>query len=155
MELLQRNNVTIIVSLTRMQYPEWSSSTREAGVPKHRHKWVACADSSDQDILALLDDICDFMEQMQSSALFKISHLSTQENHAPNAGLSGVAPEAILVHCSKGVSRSPTAIAAYLTRKFALPLEDELNFLRTKRNIKPSANFTRQLEIWEEINYKL
>jgi hypothetical protein len=46
-------------------------------------------------------------------------------------------------------------MVAYLMRKFESPLADVLGFVRTKRNIKPNSNFTRRLEIWEEIDYKL
>ncbi|CEO59431.1 Putative Dual specificity phosphatase, catalytic domain protein [Penicillium brasilianum] len=55
-EMLQENHINAIVSLTDARWVCWNSITREAGVPEHRHKWVQCADSSTQDLLADMSD---------------------------------------------------------------------------------------------------
>ncbi|KKK21020.1 dual specificity phosphatase, catalytic domain protein [Aspergillus rambellii] len=68
-EMLQENHINAIVSLTDARWVWWNTITREAGVPKHRHKWVQCADSSTQDLLAHMSDICDFIDQMAPPAL--------------------------------------------------------------------------------------
>ncbi|KAB8259792.1 hypothetical protein BDV32DRAFT_123783 [Aspergillus pseudonomiae] len=46
-------------------------------------------------------------------------------------------------------------IIAYLMRKYGIKREDALAFVMTKQRVKPSANFTRQLEIWEEVGYQV
>ncbi|KAJ6188241.1 hypothetical protein N7519_003149 [Penicillium mononematosum] len=123
-EMLQENHINAIVSLTTARWVWWNSTTRNAGVPEHRHKWIQCADSSTQDLLAHMNDICE-----------------------PS--------EAILIHCDLGISRSPTIIIAYLMRKLKIQQADVLRFVQSKQRIQPSANFTRQLQVWEEVGYKV
>ena len=62
---------------------------------------------------------------------------------------------AVLVHCEYGVSRSPTIVIAYLMWKRGLKFEDALAMVKEKRKIKPSANFTKQLQIWEQVGYEI
>jgi dual specificity phosphatase 12 len=64
-------------------------------------------------------------------------------------------PNSILVHCDLGISRSPTIIIAYLMRKYHAKREDVLAFVRSKQKVKPNANFTRQLQIWEQVGYQV
>ncbi|CAG8373109.1 unnamed protein product [Penicillium salamii] len=45
-DLLQKNHIDAIVSLTDARWVWWKTATRDAGIPEHRHKWVQCADSS-------------------------------------------------------------------------------------------------------------
>ncbi|KAL4901219.1 hypothetical protein BDW74DRAFT_170365 [Aspergillus multicolor] len=123
----------------------WNSATRKAGIPEARHKWVSCVDSSTQDLLAHMSDICDFIEQMASSALRSSSTLPDP----------GPGPGAILVHCDLGISRSPTIIIAYLMRKYGAKLSVVLAFMQSKTKVKPSANFMRQLEVWEQVGYQV
>ena len=52
----------------------------------------------------------------------------------------------VLVHCSKGVSRSAAIIAAYLMRTHGLGVDAAVAFLRERRPVvAPNAAFTRQL----------
>lgn len=64
-------------------------------------------------------------------------------------------PKAILIHCDLGISRSSTVIIAYLMRKYDMKRDDITAFVQSKAKIKPSANFTRQLQIWEEVKYQM
>ncbi|KAL2817856.1 hypothetical protein BJX63DRAFT_385223 [Aspergillus granulosus] len=59
--MLQESHINAIVSLTNAQWVWWNIVTREA-VPEHRHTWVQCVDSSTQDLLAYISDICDFID---------------------------------------------------------------------------------------------
>jgi dual specificity phosphatase 12 len=66
--------------------------------------------------------------------------------------------EAIMVHCDLGISRSPTIIIAYLMRKLHIPLMEVLEFVQSKQpfpRVRPSKNFTRQLQVWEEVGYQV
>lgn len=56
----------------------WNTITRDA-VPEHRHKWVQCADSSTQDLLAHMSDICEFIDRMASPALSSSSSLPVEQ----------------------------------------------------------------------------
>lgn len=62
---------------------------------------------------------------------------------------------AVLVHCDLGISRSPTIIIAYLMRKYGTKFEGALKFVMSKQKLKPSANFTRQLQVWEQVGYQV
>ena len=66
----------------------------------------------------------------------------------------------VFVHCAAGMSRSATIVIAYLMWKKKLSLNDAFNFVKKKRPvISPNLNFTRQLEIFQDLlkkkNYDL
>ncbi|KAJ5120381.1 dual specificity phosphatase Yvh1 [Penicillium bovifimosum] len=151
--MLEENRINAIVSLTTARWARWNSTTRNAGIPAHRHKWVQCADSSTQDLLVYMSDICDFIDHMASPALSSLSSLPEHESDTNDE--PSEAPEAILIHCDLGISRSPTIIVAYLMRKLCMQQADVLDFVQSKQRVKPSPNFTRQLQIWEEVGYQV
>lgn len=155
-DLLHENRITAIVSLTDARWVWWNSTTREAGVPAHRHKWVQCVDSDTQDLLVYMGDICDFIEQMACPVLSSLSSLSIEDNKPDANGELCAAPtEGILIHCDLGISRSPTIIIAYLMRKLRMQAADVMEFVQSKQRIRPSPNFTRQLRVWEEVWYQV
>ena len=153
-DMLRENRINAIVSLTDARWVWWNTTTREAGVPEHRHKWVQCADSSTQDLLAHMSDICDFIDQMASPALFSSSSLPVEHKHESNEQRDSPS-EAILIHCDLGISRSPTIVVAYLMRKYRLERNEILAFVQSKQKVKPSPNFTRQLQVWEDVGYQV
>jgi atypical dual specificity phosphatase len=56
----------------------------------------------------------------------------------------------ILVHCSAGVSRSPTIVAAYLMKKCDMALKDALGLIiRARPAVRPNDGFFRQLKEME------
>ncbi|KAJ9202478.1 hypothetical protein DTO164E3_2918 [Paecilomyces variotii] len=154
-EMLQKNHINAIVSLTDARWVWWNTITRQAGVPEYRHKWVQCADSSTQDLLAHMSDICDFIDQMASPALSSLPSLPVDGEYETNDERRGAASGAILIHCDLGISRSPTVIIAYLMRKFNMQQADVLHFVQSKQRIKPSTNLTRQLEVWEKVRFQV
>ncbi|KAE8151830.1 dual specificity phosphatase [Aspergillus avenaceus] len=151
--MLEENRINAIVSLTDARWVWWNGPTRNAGVPEHRHKWVQCADSSTQDLLVYMAGICDFIDAVASPVLLSggLSGEERVECEGGDADASG----AVLVHCDLGISRSPTVIIAYLMRKYGLKREDALGLVRSKRKVKPSANMTRQLVVWEQVGYQI
>ena len=53
----------------------------------------------------------------------------------------------ILVHCSAGISRSPTVVAAYLMKRKGMSLKAALGqIIRVRPQISPNAGFLRQLK---------
>lgn len=57
----------------------------------------------------------------------------------------------VLVHCSAGISRSPTLVLAYMIRKRRLTLEEALRQMRCSRSIiDPNFSFIVQLRSWEK-----
>ncbi|KAJ5189661.1 dual specificity phosphatase Yvh1 [Penicillium cf. griseofulvum] len=135
-DLLQKNRINTIVSFTDA-------------------RWVQCADSSTQDLLAYMSDICDFIDRIASPALSSLSSLPVNYKHATNYESCGVPSDAILIHCDLGISRSPTIVVAYLMRKLGMQKVDVLNFVQSRQKVKPSPNLTRQLQVWEEVGYQV
>ena len=146
--IIQARNA--IVSLTDTRWVWWDTTTQEAGVPEHRHKWIQCADSSTQVLLTYMSDICEFIDGMSSPNLSSLSSLPI-EHEQPNGGPS----EAILVHCDLGISRSPAISIAYLMRKLRIQQADVISFVKSKQKVKPSSNFISQLQIWEQVGYQI
>jgi dual specificity phosphatase 12 len=92
---------------------------------------------------------------MASPALSSLLSLPVEGEHETNDEQRGAASEAILIHCDLGISRSPTIIIAYLMRKLDMQQADVLRFVQSKQKIKPSTNFTRQLQVWEEVGFQV
>ncbi|KAK3242311.1 hypothetical protein CYMTET_47992 [Cymbomonas tetramitiformis] len=64
---------------------------------------------------------------------------------------AGVQKKGVLVHCAAGVSRSCTALVAYLMKHYEWSLEDALAKVKAKRRvIKPNPGFLSQLEEWQQ-----
>ncbi len=56
----------------------------------------------------------------------------------------------ILVHCSAGISRSPTLVLAYMIKKHHMKLDDAFHKMRQLRQIvDPNVSFIIQLRDWE------
>lgn len=134
---LAKNHITAVVSLVYAKTALWQRSKFTRHVPKERHLHIGCKDSSTQDLLKNLDTICDF-----------IDWIMRQQSKDDNGK--------ILVHCSHGISRSAAAVIAYLMRKDRKDLAIVLDQVRAKRPmVKPSASFMVQLEIWEQLEYRI
>jgi dual specificity phosphatase 12 len=134
---LSENHVTAVASLVYGGASLWQRSKFTRHVPKERHLYIGCKDSSTQDLLKNLDTICDFIDRMMRQG-------STNGNSNT------------LVHYSHGISRSATAVIAYLMRKYRKDLGSVLDQVRARRPlVKPSANFMVQLEIWEQLEYQI
>ncbi|KAH9833155.1 protein-tyrosine phosphatase-like protein [Rhodofomes roseus] len=57
----------------------------------------------------------------------------------------------ILVHCSAGISRSPTLVVAYLMRSHNMPLKAALGqVVRARPQVSPNSGFLEQLKRFEE-----
>jgi dual specificity phosphatase 12 len=102
-----------------------------------------------------MSDTCDFIDQMASPVLSSLPALPIECKHELNDEQSGADSEAISIHCDLGISRSPTIMIAYLMRKLNMQQADVLNFVQTKQKVKPSSNRTRQLQVWEDVEFHL
>lgn len=92
-------------------------------------KLILLDDVPDANLLAILDDSCDWIEQ------------------SINNGDGGV-----LVHCHLGQSRSASIVIAYMMRKQGLTYEEALEKVKRKRSlVKPNVGFVKQLQLWGEM----
>jgi dual specificity phosphatase 12 len=136
--LLEENNIKGIVSLGTGRWNFWnliSHVTRDY-VQKQNQIFVPCVDSRVQNLLVYMEDVCDFMDRVFAS-------------------MSKDSPGGILVHCDRGVSRSATAVIAYLMRKRGQTFEDAFASVQAERKVNPNANFREQLRIWQQVGYKI
>ncbi|PYI12620.1 phosphatases II [Aspergillus sclerotiicarbonarius CBS 121057] len=174
--LLQAHHITAIVSLTTVPHVQIHPDTLAAGIPPSRHQWARVIDSSVQDLLMYMTEICDFIDRMGSPALKACISLPTGNDNSNAVGLdkhhhhdtnngNGDGNDGdndnekedwgVLVHCDLGRSRSPTIIIAYLMRKFGIGVDEALAFVKSKQKVKPRDGFLRQLKVWEETGYQV
>lgn len=111
-------------------------------VAAHHHKWIQAIDSSTQDLFIHMSNTCDFIDKLASPAPSSLSSLSID-----NKPVTDDKPETILVHYDLSISHSPTIIIAYPMRKLRIPPIDASEFVKSKRSVRPSAKFTRQLQV--------
>lgn len=57
----------------------------------------------------------------------------------------------VLVHCTAGVSRSPSFVIAYLVRYMNMDVDTAIKAVKTKRSCSsPNASFLTQLDLWSK-----
>lgn len=155
-DTLRENNINAIVSLLDGPYAKWNDPENRKLVPKERHLFVPCLDSSTMDVLALMSDVCDFIGKHLHTPIFPLLPEEGAQNDSHN-GIGEETPSTgnVLVHCKVGVSRSGTFVLAYLMRKRHDDLDSVLNEVKEKRNIRPNYNFLEQLKVWEVVEYQV
>ena len=135
---LEKYNIQAILSLSDVVSLMWNREINRKIVPQERHLFIPCLDSSTQDLLQHMAQMSDFIEDQRAITTSPQSTSST-----------------VLVHCTAGVSRSATAVIAYLMRKNHEELEVVLARIKEKRKVKPNANFMEQLQIWRDVEYDI
>jgi protein-tyrosine phosphatase len=155
--LLREHHITAMVSLDQIRSNFWRTRTRQAGVSAERHKLIEAVDTSTQDLLVHMSEICDFIESVASPALRSLTSMPNPNSGSLTAELTGANSDhgAVFVHCELGISRSSTVIIAYLMRKWRASREHVLAFVNTKQRVRPSTNFTRQLDFWGQTEYDI
>eukprot|EP01004_Peranema_trichophorum_P005501 NODE_4359_length_1180_cov_74.512772_g3850_i0.p1 GENE.NODE_4359_length_1180_cov_74.512772_g3850_i0~~NODE_4359_length_1180_cov_74.512772_g3850_i0.p1 ORF type:complete len:301 (+),score=58.70 NODE_4359_length_1180_cov_74.512772_g3850_i0:94-903(+) len=94
--------------------------------------------------IAVSDDIVHLVIDVDDTADVDIkSHFSKTSEFIYKARQSN---SAVLVHCFKGVSRSPAVVCAYLMEKERIPFDEAMSKIRSSRpSINPNAGFRKQL----------
>jgi len=95
---------------------------------QYTYKRIDVLDLPSQNIRQYFDPATDFIEQA----------LKNKENN-------------VLIHCSAGISRSPTLVLAYMIKKHRFTFEEAFETMRKLRPIvDPNVSFILQLREWEK-----
>ncbi|KAK4040636.1 protein-tyrosine phosphatase-like protein [Parachaetomium inaequale] len=157
--ILQEHNITSMVSLSGGRDMCWYRARNRMLVPRERHLFIPCLDTSTQNLLDRMPEICDFIDKMlalppigkPSLAAVISDPLATVAEVDPSITI----PPRVLVHFQMGISRSATVVIAYLIRKTRKSLEEMLGEVKGKRKIKPNPNFVELLMVWGEVEYNV
>lgn len=155
-DILRENNINAIVSVLDGPYAKWNDPENRKLVPKERHLFVPCLDSSTMDVLALMSDVCDFIDKYLHTPIHPLLPEEGVQNDSSNSIIEDTPGKGnVLVHCKVGVSRSGTFVLAYLMRKRHDGLDSVLNEVKKKRHINPNYNFLEQLRVWGAVEYQV
>lgn len=132
-KILQEHHITAVVSIKAGRWNHWSQPWYTDIITPGHHIYIPCNDSMTHDLLPDLARICDFISSSRD----------------PDIGSN------VLVHCDKGISRSATAVIAFLMRTYQWSFDTASAFVGEKRRIRPNQNFKEQLQVWEAVEYKI
>ena len=129
--LLIKNNIKYIINITMFNKPD--NVLQEYRKLKINHYTFKFVDDESVDISRFINDTN------------KIINKAVEKK------------QNILVHCQEGISRSPTAVIAYLIKQLEIKDVDRcISILRKKRPcIRPNIGFIKQLKEYAKSNKKL
>ena len=176
--ILQDHNIIAVVSLCAGRWVQWHQPWYKKIILEGNHLYIPCNDSMTHDLLPDLAGICNFIHSHRNSEFSNVSNVepsSNVSNVESSSNVSNVEPSSnvsnvessnvsntqsfiipgVLVHCDRGMSRSATALIAYLMRTHRLCFSDALASVKEKRHIKPNQNFKEQLQVWEAVGYEI
>ncbi|KAI9147980.1 Dual specificity protein phosphatase MPK-4 [Paramyrothecium foliicola] len=125
-QTLQQHGITHVLSLTNKKYRP--RINEDSGIQQLH---LLIEDNPYEDLLIVLDDLCDWIE------------------HALSSGK-------VLVHCLQGISRSGAVIIAYLMRKLYIDYGPALGLAKKARFIiAPNSGFVEQLVLWQQYGHTI
>lgn len=139
LDRLSENRITHIINCTPDLPFYWEG--------KHQYLRIDVHDLPSQNIRDHFDPAIEFI----GSCLFssKVPRVVFLFSSLENAILSK--DNNVLVHCSAGISRSPTLVLAYMMKQHHLPLDEAFEKMRKLRQIvDPNVSFICQLREWEK-----
>ncbi|ROV97974.1 hypothetical protein VMCG_07061 [Cytospora schulzeri] len=169
------NAVISIVSPRRMPFPR----TRAPGGGHNLHPLekrfsikdrmvIVASDRRYEDLIQHFEGACNFIYRRRhpvTSATVADSdtdarseqekvHLPTSSNTKNAENEENPKGGRVLVHCTQGVSRSATIVAAYLMWRKRETAAKVLAFMKSKRpRVHPNYGFLDQLVVWEDVRY--
>jgi dual specificity protein phosphatase-like protein len=144
---LKEFDITAVISTTTKYFPEFLDSTY-AHVHPQRHAWYQIEDIPNQDILGHFKEVCAFIHAMRFNLLDNSDWVDTHIKwplQKISASSPNNAPQNILIHCRKGISRSVSFLMAYLMVTHDWNLKQAYGAVRDKRKVNPNIGFCEQL----------
>lgn len=134
-DFLARNNITEIVNISTVEYSVPESIKRHA---------FAAADHAAFPINQIFPECFTIFDELRKRYV----------KHRAGAGQSTSSPfaaPAALVHCEKGISRSPSVVIAYLVKSNGWSVVEAYKFVQDRRPIiEPNAGFMEILRQFEQ-----
>lgn len=120
-QTLEEYRIHAILTLGRKNFTDQFDSTSNP----NRYKLLNIRDTTTTNLHAYFTEICDFID-------------------------NAIGDGNVLVHSSLGKSRSPTAVMAYLIKKFGIDVQKAYELVSAKRKfVSPMPNYVKQLFDWK------
>ncbi|EPS36658.1 hypothetical protein H072_9788 [Dactylellina haptotyla CBS 200.50] len=140
--ILKEHKISSVVSLIVGDLGVWNTKWSKALVPEGRHLYIPTEDNMTHDILVDMARICDHVD-------------NCRYRQQPSGSDTDTPTGNVLVHCAQGISRSATAVVAYLMRTYKWTFVEALAFVKERRRVYPNKNFQEQLRVWEAVGYNI
>ncbi|TFK66376.1 phosphatases II [Pluteus cervinus] len=144
---LKTHNITHVLSI---------GSSAHRAVQGVTYTRLMLNDSIESSIGKVCDDACAVIDSINGKSNSNASQIQPEGEQSTDSDTKQKrlnqqsTPKPILVHCSAGVSRSPTIIAAYLIKRQGLTLKQALGLMiRARPIVCPNSGFLEQLKEME------
>jgi len=138
LDRLTQNGITHILNCTPDLPCFWEN--------KHEYMRIDVLDLPSQNIRKHFDQAIDFIGEFLLPNVSFCFYLNVNLDNAIRSKDNNV-----LVHCSAGISRSPTLVLAYMMKKNHWTLDEAFDKMRKLRQIvDPNVSFIIQLREWEK-----
>lgn len=169
--VLKQLKITAVVSVvSKYRKPFPQTNTPKGLIGPRRHALEKLFNLQDRVVIFVDDTRSDNIFRYFESACQFIDHQLQQASVKDRAGFEAKAyverrsgsslprermakTGRVLVHCTLGISRSVTIVAAYIMWKWGVSTSRALQHIQKKRGISsPNEGFIDQLLVWEELN---
>lgn len=148
--------VVSVVSKYRKQFPQ--SSTQYSPWTRYLHPLERLYDLRDRHVIYVDDRVSDNVFRHFEDACEFIDYKLREASGRGQVGLDRQASVErresgrVLVHCTLGISRSTTIVAAYIMWRWGFRASQALQYVKKKRSAtSPNDGFIDQLLVWEEL----
>ncbi|CAK3835182.1 dual specificity phosphatase 1-like [Lecanosticta acicola] len=129
---LQQAGITHVLSILDFDLQE--DLLKTLLLRKYQHLQIRVEDTAEEDLLRHFPEICRFIDD----------GVREEDDGGGGGG--------VFVHCAMGVSRSATAVIAFLMWKKGMGLKQAWDKVKEgRRRVRPNAGFVKQLQVWQRM----